>query len=61
MGAIAHFIYVFSDQSKEQMLSLGYELIKADRANDIYVFAFSDHMDFADADISYILSDTLSF
>jgi len=55
------FIYVFNEEAKDKLLRMQYTLLKADDKNQTYVFVNSDRQDFAEADISYILSDTLTF
>lgn len=56
-----HFICVFDEDAKERLLALGFNLIKSDDENSIYTFARGDRMDFASEDISYVLSDTITF
>lgn len=55
------FIYVFCDDAKDKMLALGYKLLKSDVSSSTYVFVNNGRKDFAHADISYILSDILTF
>lgn len=55
------FIYVFSKEARDRLLSANYALIKSDEKNEIYVFANQTEMTFALADISFIRSDTLTF
>lgn len=56
-----NFIYVFSEESKDALLLMKYELLKSDEQKHIYIFINKDRRDFACADISYALSDTLTF
>lgn len=55
------FIYVFDEEAKSKLLNAGYTLMKEDMDNSIYVFCCNGNMLFANEDISYIMSDTLSF
>lgn len=55
------FIYVFSEQEKDKLLAMKYEMIKRDKEKHIYVFLNKERLDFALGDIKYALSDTLTF
>lgn len=55
------FIYVFCDEAKERLLGLGYKLLKSDAITGTHIFVNNGRKDFENADISYILSDTLTF
>ena len=61
------FIYVMSRTDKVKMEDLGYQLIKEDEANMVWVFANIEELTFAKEDaigqagISYVLSDMLTF
>ena len=44
------FIYIFSADDKEKMLKAGYELCDYDKANNIWIFANSDSIDFSLSD-----------
>ena len=55
------FIYVFNTEAKDKLLALGYKLLKSDTTSSTYIFVNNGRQDFAFADISYILSDTLTF
>lgn len=56
-----HFIYVFDQEARDWLLEMNYELFKSDDANRVYVFLNREHQDFEQMNISYILSDTLTF
>ena len=62
-----HFVYVMSRTDKAKMEDLGYELIKEDANNLVWVFknkdviSFSDEDEMAQAGISFVLSDVLTF
>lgn len=53
------FIYVYTEDARDKMKAAGYTLLKS--ANGIYVFLNENRLNFAKLDISYILSDTLTF
>ena len=55
------FIYVFSDEGRDKLLSLQYELLKYDETRHISVFLNKEQQCFSDGDFSYALSDTLTF
>lgn len=55
------FIYVFDESAKSKLLGAGFVLLKEDVDNSIYVFHFDGNLTFANEDVSYVLSDTLSF
>ena len=54
------FVYVFSQEDKEKLLSQGLELIKSDEAQHVYVFVGNDNLNFSD-DIAFVFSNTLTF
>lgn len=58
---MSKFIYVFSEEGKDVLLSRGFELIKANEQKKIYVFLNSERKDFVFARIPYVFSDTLTF
>lgn len=58
---MAHFIYVFSDEGRDKLLAMQYELLKYDEQKHIYVFLNAERQDYACSDIPYALSDTLTF
>lgn len=55
------FIYVFSDEGRDVLLSQRYELLKSDNAKHIYVFVNKGDQNFACDGVPYALSDTLTF
>lgn len=58
------FMYVFSGEAKEKLANAGFVLLKEDTQNDVYAFKADDTITFsADlmSDISFVLSDTLTF
>lgn len=55
------FIYVFSQSDMDKMLFKGFLLLKSDQHNNMYVFLNDGNLTLDDLDISYILSDKLTF
>lgn len=55
------FIYVFSDEGRDALLSKRYELLKSDNAKHIYVFVNKDDQNFVCDGVPYALSNTLTF
>lgn len=54
------FAYVYSEDARDILLRRGYELLKSDEYNHIYVFA-NDHAVFDSSEVSILFSDTLTF
>lgn len=57
------FIYVFSNQDRDQLLSDGYELLKSNEFEEVYIFLYGDDKTsekFKKLD-KYIISDVLTF
>ena len=55
------FIYVFSTDARDQMLVANYRLLKSDDRQGVYVFENNNTQKFSKLEISYLLSDTLTF
>ncbi len=55
------FIYVYSADARDKLLAANYILMKSDERNKIYVFLNEDKLSFTELDVSYILSDTMTF
>ena len=58
---MSKFIYVFNEQAKDYLLASGYELLKSDEFGSSFVFVNNNRATFALEDVSYIMSDTLTF
>lgn len=58
---IGKFIYVFTPEDCEKLLSSGHTLIKEDRKSNIFVFDNSETSVFGLDGLMYVLSDTLTF
>ena len=60
--AMEKFIYVFTKEDAEKMLTMHYELLHADMSANKYVFLNKDQLDFSEHnDIRFVLSDVLTF
>lgn len=56
------FIYVFSKDAKDELIARGMKIMKADEANERYIFlANSEKLFFADFKHNYALSEVLTF
>lgn len=55
------FIYVFNSEARDELLKLGLNMLKEDSRQQIFVFENPQVVTFSMPDISYILSDTLTF
>lgn len=55
------FICVFCEDAKKKLLDMQYVLLKQDDYNSVYVFVHDGRLNFEQANISYILTDTLTF
>ena len=55
------FIYVFSDQDMNMLVDAGYQLLKTDLRNDIYVFERKENEDVPDGLGKYCISSVLTF
>jgi hypothetical protein len=58
---VQNFIYVFDKEARDTLLGLKYDLLKHDEVKDIYIFVNEDRGKFTFANISYVISDTLTF
>lgn len=58
---MGRFIYVFDEESKDILLNKGFELVKNDEPQHMYVFANSDTLCFDLNDVPLAYSDTLTF
>lgn len=58
---MSKFIYVFGEDAKNILLSENYTLLKSDKKNNIYVFENKPGQCFSFNNISFALSDTLTF
>lgn len=55
------FVYVYSADARDKLLAANYTLMKSDERNNIYIFLNEDKLSFSSLDVSYILSDTITF
>lgn len=56
-----NFIYVFSEEGRDRLLSLQYEMLKCDEEKHIFVFLNKERQDFSCEAFKFALSDTLTF
>lgn len=56
-----NFIYVFSKDARDILLTRGYTLLKSDEAREMYVFANEMTKTFSDSEFRFVLSDKLTF
>lgn len=55
------FIYVFSLDDKETLLTKGYNLLKSDELNHIYIFENKSDFCFSENNMKFVYSDVLTF
>lgn len=55
------FIYVFSDEGRDVLLSRQYELLKSDETKHIYIFVNKVEQKFSCDGVPFVLADTLTF
>jgi len=56
-----NFIYVFSEDARERLLQMQYQLLKRDERNHVYVFVNKTNQNFECDGVDFILSNTLTF
>lgn len=55
------FIYVYSSEARDKLIAANYKLLKSDDRNRTYVFLNENKLSFEKLDVSYILSDVMTF
>ena len=55
------FVYVFDKESRNKLIDLGYQLVKEDPKNFIYVFENKNNIVFEENQIQAVFSNTLTF
>lgn len=61
MNELGRFIYVFSIKDRDSLLSRGYEVIKSDELNNVYVFENNNQLNFSfDDEKFFVFSNTLT-
>lgn len=58
---MGNFIYVFSVESRDKLTAMQYELLKSDEAKHVFVFLNKERQNFSCDDVTYAMSDTLTF
>jgi hypothetical protein len=56
---VPKFIYVYSVQARDDLESMGYQLLTGNDRDGTYVFVYDGRIDFEKTDLNYTLSDTL--
>lgn len=54
-------IYVFKEEDKERLISLGYKMLREDNIKHIYIFASKEDRRSDLEGIEFVYSNTLSF
>ena len=55
------FIYVVGKDARDCLINMGYQLLKEDDAQRVYVFLNQGNQKFSCTDIQFAMSDTLTF
>lgn len=55
------FIYVFSAEDRDKLLSQGAMLLRSDEYNQMFVFLNDGELTFENGDIDYLFSNLLTF
>ena len=61
VDSMSKFIYVFSEEDRDRLISQGYALIKSDVRQGTYVFENKDTMIFDLHSVKFVYSDTITF
>lgn len=57
----SQFIYVFDAKDRDRLLNDGFMLLKSDDDGSLFIFAADDSEDYDFGDMSYVMSNTLTF
>lgn len=55
------FLYVMDTESRDKLLALGFELLKTNTQNTIWVFVNKQELAFDSLEVPCVVSDTLTF
>jgi len=55
------FLYVFCIEARDSLLRRGYNMIKEDLKNRVFIFESKSCVPFPDENYAFVFSDTLSF
>ena len=59
------FIYVFSEDAKKEFVQTGFFLFRSNPERNLYIFLNKNNLSFSDdvcmPDVSYVITDTLTF
>lgn len=56
-----NFIYVFTKNDRDKLLSLEFTMLKSDEDTDTYVFINDEQQKISITDVKFALSNTLTF
>ena len=55
------FIYVFSSEDRDKLISKGYKLISSNERTNVYAFENDNQLTFGEPGVKFCFSDTLTF
>ena len=55
------FVYVFTEDDKNQMLASGYQLVRADESRKLFIFENRSNLTFDKKAVKYVYSNSLVF
>lgn len=55
------FIYVFTKETSDALIAQGFNLVKSDEKNNVYVFENNPTLKFAFSKKDFVFSNTLTF
>lgn len=61
IGMDKQFVYVFDEKSKDILLAKGFEFIKFDEQNNIFVFHNQEISNLIFSEVPHLFMDTLTF
>lgn len=56
-----NFVYVFSKEARDTLLSNGFIPVKFDEQNNIFAFHNKEVLNFAFNELTYLLTNTITF
>lgn len=61
MRLIYKFIYVFTQETSDTLVAQGFNLVKSDKKNNVYVFENNPKKKFTFSKKDFVFSNTLTF
>jgi hypothetical protein len=55
------FLYVFDENARDELITAGFQILKSDKQNNVYVFANRMDMAFELSNVTFVRSNTLTF